>query len=65
MLFRVPNMSCGHCVSTITKAAQEVDADALVKADTDLRQVNIVTKADQDAMRRALEKAGYPAEPSI
>lgn len=65
MLFRVPNMSCGHCVSTITKAAQEVDADALVKADTDLRQVNIVTKADQDAMRQALEKSGYPVDPSI
>ncbi len=65
MLFRVPNMSCGHCVSTITKAVQEVDADALVKADTDLRQVNIVTKADQDAMRQALEKSGYPVDPSI
>ena len=65
MLFRVPNMSCGHCVSTITKAVQKVDADALVKADTDLRQVNIVTKADQDAMRQALEKSGYPVDPSI
>lgn len=62
MLFRVPNMSCGHCVATITNAVHEIDAEAVVKADTDLRQVNIVTKTDQDILREALAKAGYPAD---
>lgn len=62
MLFRVPNMSCGHCVATITNVVHEIDAEAVVKADTDLRQVNIVTKTDQDILREALAKAGYPAD---
>lgn len=62
MLFRVPNMSCGHCVATITSAVHEIDTEAVVKADTDLRQVNIVTKTDQDILREALAKAGYPAD---
>lgn len=62
MLFRVPNMSCGHCVATITSAVREVDAEAVVKADTDLRQVNIVSQADQEVLRQALAKAGYPAD---
>lgn len=62
MLFRVPNMSCGHCVATITSAVLEVDAEAVVKADTDLRQVNIVTQTDQEVLRQALAKAGYPAD---
>ncbi len=33
MKFNVPDMTCGHCVATITRAVKAVDPAAAVKAD--------------------------------
>lgn len=56
----LPDMSCGHCVRTVTETVQALDAEARVTADLAKRSVAIDTKADDQAVRTALTEAGYP-----
>ncbi len=57
----VPDMSCGHCVATITKTVKDLDNAATVTADLATRSVTIDTKADKGTIAAALEEAGYPS----
>ena len=59
--FDIPNMTCGGCANSVTKALQTVDSKALVSADPAKRQVVIDTSASEASLRAALEEAGYPA----
>jgi copper chaperone len=59
--FSVPDMSCGHCVSTITKAIRGLDPAADIKADLAARTVTVESAAAASSIVRALEDAGYPA----
>lgn len=59
----VPDMSCGHCVATITKSVKALDPMADVKADLALRTVSIDTSSDPKTVAAALEEAGYPVTP--
>jgi copper chaperone len=56
---KVPKMSCGGCVSTITQAVQSVDAHAIVQADPQTKSVSIETS--ETAIKEAIAKVGYPA----
>lgn len=58
---KVPKMSCGGCVSTITQAVQTVDAHAIVRADPQTKMVLVETKASEIAIKEAISKVGYPA----
>jgi copper chaperone len=57
----IPDMSCGHCVKTITEAIKGLDADARVTCDIDKKQVTVDSKANPDLLIQALVSAGYPA----
>ena len=58
MEFEVKDMSCGHCVMSVTKAVKAVDANAKVEVDLATKKVNVETgKAISDA----LAEAGFPA----
>lgn len=58
--FEVSDMSCGHCVSTITKALQSADKDAKVTIDLARHLVMIEpAAADADQLREAIAEAGY------
>ena len=58
--FEVKDMTCGHCVSTIAKAVQNVDADAKVRIDLATHRVEIEpAQADARALGAAIEEAGY------
>jgi len=65
--FRVDDMTCGHCASTITKAVRGVDAGAKVEIDLAQRLVRIdPTKANGRELSEAITKSGYtpaPVEP--
>lgn len=63
MKFHVPDMSCGHCTATIKEALTALDPKAEVE--TDLADRTVTLRSDQDigAVKAALEKAGYPAQP--
>jgi copper chaperone len=53
-------MSCGHCVSTVTKTVKSLDPSAAVTADLASKAVTVETTAPRAAVARALEEAGYP-----
>jgi copper chaperone len=58
--FRVDDMTCGHCVSTITKAVRAVDAGAKVEVDLAQHLVRIEpTEADAAELADAITEAGY------
>ena len=60
--FEVKNMTCGHCVSTITKALQSVDGHARFTIDRARRLVTIEsTDADPKQLQDAIADAGYTA----
>jgi len=56
----VPDMSCAHCVSTVTKTLHGLDAAAVVSIDLPSHTVAVETKADAASVLRALDGAGYP-----
>ena len=58
--FQVNDMSCGHCVSTITKAIRAVDQGAKVEVDLASHRVQIeLGEADADELAEAIRDAGY------
>ena len=58
--FEVKDMSCGHCVSAITKAVKDVDLGAKVQIDLATHRVTIdQTKADAATLIDAIRQAGY------
>ena len=63
--FEVNDMSCGHCVSVITKALQAVDRDAKVTIDLAHHRVEIEpADADAQALHDAIAEAGYTPLPA-
>lgn len=62
--FQVNDMTCGHCVSTITKAVQALDKDAKVQVDLAKHLVQIdPVSADADELAQAIVQAGYAPVP--
>ncbi len=57
----LPDMTCGHCVRTITSTVQKLDAQARVQADLPSHKVQIETVAAPEQVRAALAEEGYPA----
>lgn len=58
--FEVKDMTCGHCVSTISKALKATDKDAKVTIDL-ARHLVLVEPAQADAseLQEAITEAGY------
>jgi copper chaperone len=62
--FEVNDMTCGHCVSTITKALKSADKDAKVTIDLARHLVMVEpTEADAQELRDAIAEAGYTPVP--
>ena len=59
----LPDMSCGHCASTVTQACKRVDSAAKVEVDLDSRKVRIQSAEDRQDFAEALTEAGYPPAP--
>lgn len=59
----VPDMTCGHCVATVTKAVQAVDGGAVVTVDLPTRTVTVETDAEASRISTALASAGYASTP--
>ncbi|MBA4176865.1 MAG: copper chaperone [Leptothrix sp. (in: Bacteria)] len=58
--FEVKDMSCGHCVSNITRAVMALDGQARVDIDLAAHRVAIEpAAADADALRQAIADAGF------
>ncbi len=59
LTFRIPNLSCEHCVRAVTQAILEMDPQAKVQADIASRQVQVDTSASAQAVAAALTAADY------
>ncbi len=59
--FKLPDMTCGHCVATVTKTIQTLDPAAKLEFDRDARLVRISeATASREALAAALSEEGYP-----
>lgn len=57
--FQVNDMTCGHCVATITKAVKAVDAGATVETDLDAHRVRVASARPGGEIEAAIRGAGY------
>ena len=58
--FQVNDMTCGHCVSSLTKALQAADTTAKLRFDLAAHRVDIEPgTADAAELSEAIELAGY------
>ena len=58
--FEVKDMTCGHCISTITKALKAADRDAKVHIDLATHRVQVEpVSADAEELAEAIKDAGY------
>ena len=58
-VFKVEDMSCGHCAGAITRAVKEVDSNAEVAVEIDAKRVSITSKLSPEALAEAITEAGY------
>lgn len=61
--FNLPDMSCGHCASTVTKTVKLVDPEARVEVDLTTKKVKVDSREDRQQIAEALSEAGYPPAP--
>jgi copper chaperone len=58
----VPDMACGACADTITKAVQSLDPSAKVETDLDSKAVKISSSINEFSLTQAIQKAGYTVQ---
>ena len=61
---RVEGMTCGHCVSAVTRAVKAVDPEADVQVDLGTGRVHVTGRSSADILGKAIAEAGYPASPA-
>jgi len=62
--FKLPDMSCGHCVAAITEALRGADAHARIEVDRDTQTADVDSALPREALAAALTEAGYPPAPA-
>ncbi len=62
--FKVPNISCGHCVHTVQNEVSELDGVKSVVAAQDTKMVTVEWEMPQtwDGIKTLLEEINYPPE---
>ncbi len=56
---KVEGMTCGGCAASVKRALQALDAHADVNVDLAAKTVKVATAAQLDAVKAAVEDAGY------
>lgn len=56
---KVSGMTCGHCVSAVTKAVKAVPAVETVVVDLAQGEVTVTGSPDMAAVKEAISKEGY------
>ena len=60
--YRVGGMNCGGCVAAVTQAIKQLDPTAKVAIDLESGNVRIDARVAREAVRRAVEEAGFSFE---
>jgi copper chaperone len=58
--FTLPDMTCGHCVRTVTATVQQLDPAAQLQIDLPTHKVVIESTQTAQALAAALAQEGYP-----
>jgi len=58
----IPDMSCGHCVATVTRLVTERDDQARVEADLITKRVKFTTRIPVSELRTLLDEEGYTSQ---
>jgi len=58
--FHIPNMTCGGCAKSVTRALLSVDPLARIETDPPTHEVRVESTLDVNALRSVLSEAGYP-----
>lgn len=60
-VYRVPDVSCEHCVNAITQELSKIDGVRTVDVDLETKQVTVQSDAEVSdaALRAGIEEAGY------
>jgi copper chaperone CopZ len=64
MQFNVQDMTCGHCVATITKAVERAFPQARVSINLAQHQVTVDNVDDASAVQKVIEEEGYTPVPA-
>ncbi len=59
---KVSGMTCGHCVSAVTRAASEVEGAKDVRVDLNHGLVTVDGNPNPAAIREAIEAEGYQVQ---
>lgn len=57
--FNVEGMRCQHCVGAVTRAIHEQDAAAKVQIDLAAGRVSVESSQSAEALKAAIDEAGY------
>ncbi len=57
----LPDMTCGHCVRTVTQTVQRLDPQAQVRTDLATHKATFETQVARELLEKALAAEGYPA----
>jgi len=60
--YSIPNISCNHCVHTVTMEVSEIDGVQSVVANVETQQATIIfdPPATEDAIKGLLAEINYP-----
>jgi len=65
LTLRVPDMSCGHCVASVSDAVRQVEGVADVSVDLEAKRVDVEGEGLELApVAQAIRNAGYEPEHS-
>lgn len=59
MEFKVEDMTCGHCVMSVTKAVKAAEPAAKVDIDLTAKRVRVEGTEARDKVEAAIRDAGY------
>ncbi len=57
--FRVDDMTCNHCVMTITKAVKSLDQSAKIEIDLSAKRVRVESPLGPAKLADAIRDAGF------
>lgn len=60
--FRIPDMTCGHCASTIARAVASVDKSARIEVSIPQKLVTVTSNAAETELAQAIRESGYAPE---